>query len=120
MGMDIRIIGDTSIAIDAIASFFQVDDIKKYIIAAICELEAFGESENSQKAFERQMAKKICKIAKSRKKYFSFEEAKKIIENLFTCTSPYFDPLGASTIVKMEREDLSKFFSTKRNTKCQI
>lgn len=112
LGFDLRIIGACSIAIDSYPSVFKGADIPAFISSLLEEVSLFKQDDSSDLFLEKRLAQKICKTAKSRNVNYSREEAKKIIESLFSLPH-VFDPLGRNIVVRLERENIDRLFSSK-------
>lgn len=120
IGFELRFIGDMTIAVDTIPSFLKKDDFTDYLNAVLQEIDLFGKSQVGEKLIEKKLAQKVCKIAKSRQDNYSEEEAIKVVGELLCLSDPFHDPLGDSTIIKIETDDLTKLFVYKKGEKCLI
>ncbi len=106
MGFEVRIVGEKTIAIDSIPSFFDEKDLEDTFIKILSDIKLFGISDGAETLILKKMAKGICFMAKSNKKRYSKEEAKIIFKNLLKCSEINIDPLGNTTIVFLGKEDL--------------
>jgi DNA mismatch repair protein MutL len=120
MGFVVRVIGDKTIAIDAIPSFSNKESFSDYFNAILEEILLFGKSDVDIKLIDKKIAVKISKVVKLRKKNYTLEEAKQITKDLMQIDNSGYDPLGALNMINIEKEDLAKLFSNKKGTICHF
>jgi DNA mismatch repair protein MutL len=117
MGLEIRIIGEKTIAIDGYSSLFHEEDLSDILSSILEDLKVFGKTQKDKELFVKNFAKKICRFAKTRKKGYTIEEARAIFEKI-RINNNFFDPLGERVLIELEEEDLSKLFSNKKGESC--
>ncbi len=117
LGLDIRIIGEKTIAIDGISEYLENENVKELILSILEEIELFGKTEKKRFVLEKKLAYRICRLVKSRKKSYKMEEARAIAEKILHNSSS-FDPLGEPILIEIAPSDLAKLFSNKKGAPC--
>jgi DNA mismatch repair protein MutL len=99
-GFEARIVGKTRVAIDGIANFININDVRDIFLLMLVE----------EKYSEKIQAKTLCKFIYGRKKIFSHEEMEKIVEAIFKQDTNRTDPLGNPIILQLKEKDLEALF----------
>ena len=120
LGLEIRVVGEKTIAIDSASPYLISENMKNLVSSILEEIELFGKTEKQKAVFEKKLAQKICRFAKSRKKSYTMEEAKAILSRLDKNGKINFDPLGERIMIELDEDDLAKLFSNKRGEACRI
>jgi DNA mismatch repair protein MutL len=120
LGLEIRVVGEKTIAIDSASPYLISENMKNLVSSILEEIELFGKTEKQKAVFEKKLAQKICRFAKSRKKSYTMEEAKAILSRLDKNKKINFDPLGERIMIELAEDDLAKLFSNKRGEACRI
>ncbi|MEI6242315.1 MAG: DNA mismatch repair endonuclease MutL [Chlamydiota bacterium] len=105
-GFEVRLVGEKNLSIDAIPSFMKIEEVEPFFKNLI---RGFSEKEFALEK-SRKLAQNLCAYARGRKKRFSVEEAKHLVDKLFLCEDPFQDPLGRPIFFPLKEEDLARFF----------
>jgi DNA mismatch repair protein MutL len=112
MGIEFRQLGNSTISIDAIPSFIKEENFKNVFETILYDFSKFGK--NSLKKIDslkrKKIAQNLAKSSKGKKKIFSDQEAKYILEKLFSCNDCKLDPLGSNIYSILDENALGKFF----------
>lgn len=112
-GFEIRIIAEKSIAVDAIATFFQEEDIEKIIFSILEELHLSGDIKISVEKQFIKVIKKIALFVKAKRKIFSNQEAMIIFNQLLKGTDPFVDPYKEPIMNLVSEDDFKKIIQKK-------
>lgn len=101
-GWEIRILGERTIAIDAYPAVLSEGDLSSLLHGLL--------EENSSSTNVREVASFCSRFARSKKAFFSMEEASKIWESLLFSSSPLYCPLGTKVVIALQKEDMEGLF----------
>lgn len=110
IGLDIASFGRNSFHIQAIPVDLMDIDIANFLNEIAEELRAFQSQNLVEKERGRRIALKASRSALSRRAQLSSEEARRLLEGLLCCETPYQCPQGKPTLVCLEPEALAKLF----------
>lgn len=114
LGFEIRILTETSIAIESICTYLNEDELACFFEFILEDDNIFEELD--VKILEKKLLQKICKIAKSKKKSYTSEETSYMLEKLmkYEKITLYKEPI----MIPLNKEDFIKIFSTKKEQLC--
>lgn len=108
-GFEIESFGGSEVALRAIPQDLYGCDEKSFFEELIDELSE-NEIKGSPQVVYDKIASMSCKMAVKGNQKLSFEEAKKLFQELFTLENPYHCPHGRPTVIKMTQYELDKKF----------
>lgn len=109
MGFEIEEFGGEEFAIRAVPSNLYGYGEKELFLQTIDELLEFPVKGDNQLILQK-IASMSCKAAVKGGQELSMEEAKKLIDTLFTLENPYHCPHGRPTIISMSKYEIEKKF----------
>jgi len=115
MGLELRFVSEKTIAIDTLPTFLKEEEIVDIFSSILEDILLIGKSSAVEKKMHMKFARSICRFAKGRKRSYSTEEAKVIMQKLVSSDSPETDPLGGPTYLILKEENLQKLFKNRGN-----
>lgn len=115
VGVDARVIGDKTVAIDALPFFIKEEECETFLASVVEELSLFGKIDKAQDSYKKRIARRITSFAKAQKKNFEMDEARTLFEKLLRSKERYNDPLGHPTIMRLTKNQIEKMFSSLKN-----
>ncbi|MCX7836950.1 MAG: DNA mismatch repair endonuclease MutL [candidate division WOR-3 bacterium] len=111
LGLEIEIFGENTIAIKAIPidTFFSKEDLKELILEIYNNYKEI-EKKPYEKRRELYVQLIACKGAIKANQRLNEREMESLINQLFSCSNPYFCPHGRPTIIKFEISEIDKKF----------
>lgn len=100
MGLEFRILGEKTIAIDAMLSFLKQQEIP----------EIFSNFSKGTNIAQDKKVARLCSLIAKRKKVFSSEEAKHLFFELHSMKNPLYCPLGKKVFTELNIEVIERLF----------
>lgn len=108
LGIRIHESGPTTFLVDAVPQVFGHADIGEVLAEVLSQMEDYGSSEGES---ARRLAQAASRVAISKSKRLSYEEAQSLLQQLMHCQHPYQCPNGKSTFAQIGKEELAKIFA---------
>ena len=108
-GFEIESFGGSDIKISAVPYHMSALGTKQLFLEMLDHLE-ISTDPKKLKIYEHRVATEACKAAVKGGDRLSVNEAKALIDELFTCEDPYHCPHGRPTIISFTEKDLEKRF----------
>lgn len=109
-GIQIHEVGAHSFMIDAIPQIFGNIDMGKLVIDLLSNVRDFQENDPIGRSMEKKIAKIASQAAINGNKRLQIAEAQGLINQLFSCETPFLCPYGKSVIVSFTAEEIAKKF----------
>ena len=110
IGIGIQEFGKHTFLINALAPIFGAKDPRSLIADIIHEIHNLDPSKSWKREKEKQLALAVSRIAVPRDRQLGMEEAQTLIAQLMNCRSPYQCPMGKSTLICMNYNELARLF----------
>ncbi|PIS00814.1 MAG: hypothetical protein COT84_05760 [Chlamydiae bacterium CG10_big_fil_rev_8_21_14_0_10_35_9] len=109
LGLDIRAIDDSTIAVDAMPVFFQRQDLENFLSDLLID----EIPDNRTKRLMDNVAKSAAK-----KTSFTPAEVRIFLKELKGCKDPFYSPKGKPTLIQCRPQDIQKLFNAKGAPLC--
>ncbi|NLZ49043.1 MAG: DNA mismatch repair endonuclease MutL [Clostridiales bacterium] len=108
-GFDIELFGDNTIQIRQVPYILGKLDGKNFLLQMIDGIRNFGKSSTVEVKYDN-IARMACRSAVKAQDKLSYDEVKKLLEDLNLCENPFNCPHGRPTIIKMSLNEIEKRF----------
>lgn len=108
-GFDIELFGDNTIQLRQVPYILGKLDGRNFLLQMIDGIRNFGKSSTVEVKYDN-IARMACRSAVKAQDKLSFEEVKKLLEDLNLCENPFNCPHGRPTIIKITLNELEKRF----------
>lgn len=108
-GFDIELFGDNTIQLRQVPYILGKLDGRNFLLQMLDGIRNFGKSSTVDVKYDN-IARMACRAAVKAQDKLSFEEVKKLLEDLNLCENPFNCPHGRPTIIKISLNELEKRF----------
>lgn len=108
-GFEIELFGDNTIQIRQVPYILGKLDGKNFLLQMLDAIKNFGKSSTVEVKYDN-IARIACRSAVKAQDKLSFDEVKKLLEDLDLCDNPFNCPHGRPTIIKISLNELEKKF----------
>lgn len=110
IGVEARILGQKTVAIDALPFFIKEEECSAFFESVVEELSMMGKIDNPQENHNKRMARRITTFAKAQQKTFAMDEGRALFEKLLSSKERYHDPLGNPTMIRLTKQQIEMVF----------